>query len=110
MTAMALGTLQNALSLHQAGRLNEAEAGYRQVLSIHPGTPDALHYLGLIAHQSGRHQEAADLIRQAIAARPRAAFWYNLAQVHLAQADILAAEEALRQTIRIAPDHAEALF
>src|SRR5262245_21010724 len=99
MTAMVLGTLQHALSLHQAGRLKEAEAGYRQVLSMQPGNPDALHHLGLIAHQSGRHQDAGDLIRQAIAVRPRAAFWYNLAQVHLAQGDIPAAEEALRQTI-----------
>ena len=110
MIAMALGTLQHALSLHQAGRLREAEAGYRQVLATQPGNADALHYLGLIAHQSGRHQDAADLIRQAIATRARPAFWYNLAQVHLAQADTSAAEQALRQTIAMAPDHAEALF
>ncbi len=107
---MATSTLKQALALHQSGRLKEAEAGYRQVLAEEPGNPDALHFLGLVAHQSGRHTDAIDLIQRAIAARPRPEFWYNLAQVHLARKDALAAEEAFRRTIAVAPDHAEALF
>ena len=110
MMVMAPATLQQALSLHRAGRLKEAEAGYRRVLATQPGDPDALHYLGLIAHQSGRYADAVDLIRQAIAARPRPTFWYNLAQAHLAQRDAAAAEDALKQTLAAVPDHAEALF
>jgi tetratricopeptide (TPR) repeat protein len=107
---MASATLRRALALHQAGRLKEAEAGYRQALAEQPGNPDALHFLGLVAHQSGRHEDAIDLIRQAIAVRRRPVFSYNLAQVYLAQNKAAAAEEALRQTIADAPDHAEALF
>jgi tetratricopeptide (TPR) repeat protein len=107
---MASATLQQALALHQAGRLKEAEAGYRQALAEQPGNPDVLHFLGLLAHQSGRYEEAIDLIRQAIALRPRPAFQYSLALVHLARHDAVAAEEALRQTTTMAPDHAEALF
>jgi tetratricopeptide (TPR) repeat protein len=107
---MASATLRQALALHRAGRLKEAEAGYRQALAEQPGNVDALHFLGVAAHQSGRHTEAIDLIRQAIVARPCATFWYNLAQVHLARTDEPAAEEAFRETIAIAPDHAEALF
>jgi tetratricopeptide (TPR) repeat protein len=107
---MAWVTLQQALALHQAGRLTEAEAGYRKALAERPGNPDALHFLGVVAHQSGRHEDAIDLIRQAIAIRQRPAFFYNLAHVHLARKDTAAAEEAFRQTIAEAPDHAEALF
>ena len=44
---MGSATLRQALSLHQAGRLKEAEARYRQVLAEQPGDPDALHFLGL---------------------------------------------------------------
>jgi tetratricopeptide (TPR) repeat protein len=109
-TSMASATLRQALALHQAGRLKEAEARYRQALAEQPGDPNTLHLLGLVAHQSGRHEDAVELIGRAIAIRPRPAFWYNLAQVHLARSDAAAAEEALRQTIAIAPDHAEALF
>ena len=86
-------TLQQALALHQAGRLTEAEAGYRQALAEQPGNPDALHFLGVVAHQSGRHEDAIDLIQQAIAIRQRPAFFYNLAHVHLARQDAAAAEE-----------------
>jgi tetratricopeptide (TPR) repeat protein len=107
---MAWVTLQQALALHQAGQLTEAEAGYRKALAEQPGNPDALHFLGVVAHQSGRHEDAIDLIRQAIAIRQRPTFWYNLAQVHLARKDAVAAEEAFRQTIAEAPEHAEALF
>jgi tetratricopeptide (TPR) repeat protein len=103
-------TLQQALALHQAGRLTEAEAGYRKALAEQPGNPDALHFLGVVAHQSGRHEDAIDLIQQAIAIRQRPAFFYNLAHVHLARQDAAAAEEAFRQTIAEAPDHVEALF
>jgi tetratricopeptide (TPR) repeat protein len=107
---MTSTTLQQALALHQASRLKEAEAGYRQVLVEQPDNPDALHFLGVIAHQSGRPADAIELIRQAIAVRPRPAFWYNLAQAHLVRKDVAAAEEALRHAIAMKPDHAEALF
>jgi tetratricopeptide (TPR) repeat protein len=63
-----------------------------------------------VAHQLGRHLDAVDLIRQALALRLHPAFWYNLAQVHLARKDAPAAEDALRQVIMTAPNHAEALF
>ena len=36
---------QTALAHHQAGRLAEAEALYRQILSVQPGHADALYFL-----------------------------------------------------------------
>ena len=51
-------TLRTAVDLHQSGRLREAEAAYRNVLVGNPNNPDALHLLGLIAHQAGRLDEA----------------------------------------------------
>ena len=55
---------------HQAGRLAEAEALYREILSAEPQHPDALHFLGVIAHQSGRSDIAVEMIRQALALIP----------------------------------------
>ena len=47
-------------------RLTEAEACYRRVLAAHPDHADALHLLGVIAHQVGRRDLAVELIGQAI--------------------------------------------
>lgn len=60
-------TLAVATEHHRAGRTAEAERLYREVLSLSPGHPDALHLLGVVALQSGRAAEAADLIGQAVA-------------------------------------------
>ena len=59
-----------AIEHHRAGRLREAESIYRQVLAAEPNHPDALHFLGVLAHQAGQFQTAAELIEHAIAAHP----------------------------------------
>jgi len=56
-------------SAHQgAGRLHEAEAVVREVLKAVPRHPQALHLLGIIAHQAGRIDVAIGFVRQAIEA------------------------------------------
>jgi tetratricopeptide (TPR) repeat protein len=107
---MVSATLRRALALHQAGRLGEAEAGYRQALSEEPGSPEALHFLGLVAYQFDRPAEAVDLIARAIAIRPNPIFWYNLGHAYFALKDYPAAENAFRQSVVQAPAYAEALF
>ena len=73
------GVLENAIRIHQAGRLDEAEKIYRQILEADPGHADALHYLGVLAHQKDRQEEAAELISKAIAANPgNGMFHYHL--------------------------------
>jgi predicted O-linked N-acetylglucosamine transferase (SPINDLY family) len=59
----ALGT---AIAHHRAGELGQAEALYKLILARQPRNPDALHLLGMAAHQGGRHMEALALIQQAI--------------------------------------------
>lgn len=52
--------------LHQAGRYEEAEQLYRQVLALDGDQPDALHLLGLLTYQKGEGWAGATMIRQAI--------------------------------------------
>ncbi|MFZ2065526.1 MAG: hypothetical protein WAV27_06055, partial [Xanthobacteraceae bacterium] len=59
------------MQYHQAGKLAEAESCYRKILAIDPSHFDSLHLLGVVAHQSGRSDLAADLISKAISARDR---------------------------------------
>ena len=66
---MVLNTEQlfrEALGLHQAGMLEDAEAVYRNVLAIQPEHSDSLNLLGVLALQTGRAEAAIDLIRKAI--------------------------------------------
>ncbi len=57
---------RDAASLYQAGQLTAAAERYREILKRAPDQPDALHMLGLIAHQFGRYDVAVDLISRAI--------------------------------------------
>ena len=74
-------TIEQAMHLavqnHQAGRLPEAEAIYRQVLAQDANHAHALHLLGVIAHQVGRHEAATDLIQRAIAVAPAVPDFHN---------------------------------
>ncbi|MEK7412466.1 MAG: tetratricopeptide repeat protein [Planctomycetota bacterium] len=102
-------TLQTALQHHQAGRLQEAEALYLQILQIQPGHPDALHLLGMIAYQVGQHQVAVEYISRAIALNPNAAeFRSSLGLTYRALGKL---EEAVAQywrALALKPDFAEA--
>src|SRR5262249_14540453 len=61
-----LAMLQQALALHQSGRLDEAMELYGQVLRDRPSQPDALHLSGVIHHQRGESQVAVRLIQKAL--------------------------------------------
>src|SRR5262249_21137210 len=61
------GLFSAGLAHHQGGRLAEAETLYRETLALQPDHADALHLLGVIASQVGRHDIAVDLIGRAIA-------------------------------------------
>lgn len=104
------GRFVAAAEAHQAGRLAEAEAGYRGVLADSPGHPDARRMLGLVAAQLGRPAEA--LAGTAIASdRP------DDPELHVAAAGalkaggwLLAALASLRRALVLRPGYAEAAY
>jgi tetratricopeptide (TPR) repeat protein len=65
-------TLQEALSLHQQGRLRDAEKLYARTLKAAPDNFDALHLLGLVRAQSGQMGEAYRLMSAALKINPNA--------------------------------------
>jgi tetratricopeptide (TPR) repeat protein len=65
-----LAMFRMGLDIHRSGRLAEAEAIYGEVLRRSPDTPDALHLLGLIRLQTGKADQACELIARAIALKP----------------------------------------
>jgi tetratricopeptide (TPR) repeat protein len=99
--------LRVAMERHQAGRLADAEAIYRQVLTAFPDHADALHLLGLLASQVGRADVAIGLISQAFTIDPRVvAYHSNLGNVLKEQGrldEALAATSRRSRSNRIAP-------
>jgi len=105
--------MQQAMNLaighHQAGRLAEAEALYRQILVQQPDHADALHLLGVVAHQMQKNQVAVELINRAIAVDPSIAMYHNnLGSALSATGQPEQAARAYREAIRLQPDYAEA--
>ena len=96
--------MQQAVALHNAGRLAEAEKVYRDVLQKDPRNADALQLLGLIEHQKGNNERAVELIRKAVTIRPRAEFLINLAQAHKALGKTQEALEATQRALQMAPN------
>lgn len=73
--------LNNAARLHEQGRLDEAEAMYRQLLEIAPEHPDVLHLLGMLALQKKSFDSAIELLYKAVRLAPNVvAYEFTLAQ------------------------------
>ena len=99
-----------ALAQHRAGRLAEAEAGYRKVLSLSPGHADSLHLAGVVASQSGRHREAVALIGRAIAlskAEP-AEFHNSIALAYRGLGEHVEALRHFERAVALKPDYGDA--
>jgi predicted O-linked N-acetylglucosamine transferase (SPINDLY family) len=100
-----------ASSLHQAGRLAEAERLYRQILDIDRRHADTLHLLGVIAFQVGRYDAAVTLITQAIAQNGKVPSFHNNLGNALAEGGKLDdAAACYVQAIFLKPDYAEAHY
>ena len=110
-----MATISQALTIaiqhHQAGRLQEAEQIYRQILQAEPEHADAWHLLGVIAHQVGQHEIAADYIGRAIALNGTEAVFYNsLGAALRALRKVPDAVACYRRALQLKPEFAEAHY
>lgn len=79
------------------------------VLGAGPGDADALHLLGAIAHQRGRHDRAIELIEEAARLAPgRPDFLNTLGVAHQALGNVAEAEDCFREALSLQPDYAAA--
>lgn len=70
--------LRQATRLHHGGRLVEAGRLYESILATGERSFDALHQLGILHYQQGRHQQAQTLLDEALRLNPgSAAAWCN---------------------------------
>lgn len=98
-----------AVRHHQAGRLLEAEDGYRRVLGLQAHRADVLFNLAVVLRQRGLLKEAADTYRQVVARDPNyAEAHFNLGNTLMALRQCGEAIAAYRKAIAIKPDYGAA--
>jgi predicted TPR repeat methyltransferase len=109
--AKVVTLLKEAVALHQAGKLGQAQERYRQVLALAPSQFDALHLLGVVARQQGDPAAAVDLIAQALRVNPAQATAH--ANLGAALQDFGRSDEALAsydRALQIHPGYAMAHY
>jgi len=101
--------LQVAIAHHHAGRLQQAESIYRQILAVRPNHAEALNLLGAISGQLGRPDQAIDLIRRAIAAAPdNPVYHFHLGTRLQSQGRLDEATLCYQRAVALKPDYPEA--
>jgi tetratricopeptide (TPR) repeat protein len=99
-----------AFQKHRCGRFDEAFDVYSRVLREDPNHEHALHYMGLLAQQSGKTQDAEKLILRSLKIRPENPDALNhLGQVYIALEDSSTAARCFRQAISYNPNHFNAI-
>ncbi|HEY2343623.1 MAG TPA: tetratricopeptide repeat protein, partial [Chthoniobacteraceae bacterium] len=112
MTTGALdGIMLEAFASRREGRLSDAEAACRQILSREPRHAEALQLLGTLAGQTGHGEIAVELLRRSIAVDPNRAEPHNNLGVALEGLGRHGeAENAYRMALQIAPHYPEARY
>jgi Flp pilus assembly protein TadD len=106
----ATRTVEAAFLRHKRGELEPAAAVYRRVLDAYPDHAAALHYLGLIAQQTGNSLDAARLLRRSIEIDPNDPRAHNhLGQIYVALDDKRVAAECFERALTIDPNHVDSL-
>jgi len=101
--------LRLGLGRQQAGRFQEAEAIYKEILAEDPVNADALHLLGVLSSETGRHDQAAACIGRAITLNPAPPFYHNnLGNVLHEQGRFSDARLCYEEALRRDPSYAEA--
>ncbi len=101
----ALGRqIDEAAALHRGGKLDEAEAAYRDILAKAPDHPDTLHLLGYLYHQNDRDSEAVACFTRSISADAEKPMVHtNLGNVLLRQGDMDGAVGCFRAALDLDP-------
>ena len=101
--------LAAAAAHHDAGRLQEAESLYRDILTQNPTCAPARHRLGVLAFQSGQAVAALKLIDSAVLLEPEnPVFHMSLGAMLRSQNRLDEAEVACRKSIELDPNSPDA--
>lgn len=100
--------LKLAVKIHKEGKLQEAGVIYRKILEKQPKNPDALHLLGVIAHQAGRYKDAVYYISKAVEIKKDAVYYGNLGMAYDALGKEEESTKSFQKALEINPHYGNA--
>ena len=90
--------LQQGITAHKEGKLQDAERLYRAILKSQPAHPTANHNLGTIALSSDKAESALPFFKSAVEANPSVGqFWLSYIQALINAKKLDDAQQALEQ-------------
>lgn len=103
--------IEAALAHQTAGRLDEAEALYRQILAHEPDDPDTLNLLGLVLQDRGDLPQSIALLNRALEVAPDfPEALTNLARAQISSGDFAGAADSAMRATQGDPELAEAFL
>jgi tetratricopeptide (TPR) repeat protein len=97
--------LEEILTIHQSGRLEEAEQRYREWLAFNPDDPEALHLLAILRRQREDLAEALELAQRAVEVVPdKANYQLTLAGLLLHARQFDGARQGFSTALRLNPN------
>ncbi len=106
MTTLA-EAFQVAVQHHRAHRLDQAEAVYREILTVQPDQVEVLYSLGVLARQKSNDTEAEKLFQAVLQVEPESfKAWFSLGNLYQGQGQWAAAVSAYQRAVEIRPQEA----
>ena len=103
--------LVTANRYHRKGKLSQAEDIFRKILELVPNHPVALHFLGVIALESGNPCAAIKLIKSALKIAPDYHTAYNnLGNAYSTSGQFEDAADSYSRALEHKPDYSDAMF
>ena len=99
-----------AFNLHKAGKLDEAERLYLEIIENDDKNAEVLNLLGMIYLQKFQLTKAEEYILRAISISANKYFFENLAKVYLEKEDTQKAIDLYTELLKISPDEFDYLF
>ncbi|OGT82504.1 MAG: hypothetical protein A3H91_03445 [Gammaproteobacteria bacterium RIFCSPLOWO2_02_FULL_61_13] len=106
----AVQRFKQAQQLQQQGRLTEAEALYRELLTAAPDAAGPMHFLGLLCMQRGDLVQAESLMAAALEQVRDPLFLSNYGMLHARTGRHARAMELYLEAVDLQPSYAEAWF
>ncbi|HEV2701450.1 MAG TPA: tetratricopeptide repeat protein [Steroidobacteraceae bacterium] len=100
--------LRAAVAAYQAGRLSEAELGYRRVLRTQPTSHLALYGLALLCFQAGEKEQAIDYVHRSLKFEPNNGLTWNfLGTLYIETDRPVEAKAAFLRATELLPENLE---
>jgi len=98
------------LALMERRMFPEAQQALQRAIELDPRDAAAMHYLGMVLHQTERPMAAIDEYRRALAVQPRNVYiLLNIALSQMSIGDLRGTYASAQQALAIDPNHFEAL-